>query len=220
MIGPKNTNIMADNYLEKRYEETLGAGRTRVKRIGHTLDELLLRNRSNRGYNNTYKVSRNELERIVGVCSKLPSGCNRQSLRYWLVTHDTGADRVLPLIRMGAALPELHLPLPGTKPEAFIICCAESDDKLTLVDLGIALQSMLLKAVEMGLNGLIIGAFNKEKLRESFSLPLQPLMVLAIGKGAERIELVPTSADAPRAYYREGGVHYVPKVRASELILN
>ena len=212
---------MADNYLEKRYEETLGSGKIRVKRIGHTLDELLSKSRSHRGYNKSYVVSRAELERIVGVCSKLPSGCNQQVLRYFLVTKDSGADKVLPLIKMGAALPELHLPLPGTEPEAFIICCTSAkESKLIDIDLGIALQSMALKAVEMGLNTLMIGAFNRDKIKEAFDLQLEPLMILAVGKGIEHIELVPTDEDTPRAYYRKDGVHYVPKVRANNLILN
>lgn len=212
---------MADNYLEKRYEETLGSNRPKIKRIGHTVDELLTKNRSTRGYNKNYVVSRAELERIVGVCTRIPSGCNQQTLRYYLVTKDTGADRVLPLVKMGAALPELHLPFPGTEPEAFIVCCSvAAESKLVDIDLGIALQSMALKAVEMGLNTLMIGAFNREKLRAEFNLPYEPLMVLAVGKGAERIELVPTDADAPRAYYRQDGVHYVPKVRLADLIIN
>lgn len=211
---------MADNYLEKRYEETLGKGKTRVKRIGHTVDELLLKSRSHRGYNKNYVVSRSELERIAGVCSKLPSGCNQQVLRFRLVTKESGADKVLPLIRMGAALPELHLPYPGTEPEAFIVCCTTvKESKLVDIDLGIALQSMALKAVEMGLNTLMIGAFNKEKLQQALGLELEPLMVLAVGKGTEKIELVPTDEDAPRAYYRRDGVHYVPKVRAEELVI-
>lgn len=212
---------MADNYLEKRYEETLGSNRPKIKRIGHTVDELLTKNRSTRGYNKNYVVSRAELERIVGVCTRIPSGCNQQTLRYYLVTKDTGADRVLPLVKMGASLPELHLPFPGTEPEAFIICCSvAAESKLVDIDLGIALQSMALKAVEIGLNTLMIGAFNREKLRAEFDLPYEPLMVLAVGKGAERIELVPTDADAPRAYYRRDGVHYVPKVRLGDLIIN
>lgn len=212
---------MADNYLEKRYEETLGANKPKVKRIGHTVDELLLRNRSYRGYNKNYVVSRAELERIVGVCSKLPSACNQQVLRYWLVTRDTGADRVLPLIKMGAALPELHLPFEGTEPEAFIICCTMAKESpLVDIDLGIAVQSMLLKTVEMGLNGLIIGAFNRTQLKEVFRLPYDPLLVLAIGKGAEKIALTLIHADEKHAYYRENGTHFVPKVRADELILN
>ena len=209
---------MADNYLEKRYEETLGNGKIRVKKIGHTVDELLTKNRSTRGYKKAYKVSRSELERIAGVCTRIPSARNQQVLRMRLVTHDSGADLVLPLIKMGAALPELHLPFPGTEPEAFIVVCSTvAENPMVDIDLGIAAQSMLLKAVEMGLNGLIIAAFNRAKLQEALSLPYPPLLVLAIGKGDEHIELKPIGESESHTYYREGGVHYVPKVRNLEI---
>jgi len=211
---------MADNYLEKRYEETLGSGKIRVKKIGHTIDELLLKNRSTRGYKKAYRVSRAELERITAVCSRIPSARNQQVLRFRLVTHDSGADQVLPLVKMGAALPELHLPFPGTEPEAFIVVCSTIEENpMVDIDLGIAAQSMLLKAVEMGLNGLIIAAFNRTKLQEVLALPYPPLLVLAIGKGDERIELTPIGEGESHAYYRKEGIHYVPKVRAGELII-
>lgn len=212
---------MADNYLEKRYEEVFGKGRTKVKQVGHPLDELLKKNRSHRGYNKSYKVNRAELERIVAVNTKLPSACNQQLLRFKLVTHDSGADTVLRNIRMGAALPELHLPLAGTEPEAFIVVCsAKPENKLIDIDLGIAAQSMLLKAVEMGLNGIIIGAFNHENIEKELALPYPAIAIIAIGKGAERIELTPISADESHAYYRKEGVHYVPKVKLEDLIID
>lgn len=211
---------MADNYLEKRYEEVFGGGRTKVKRVGHTLEELLLKNRSQRGYLKDYVVKREELERIVGVCSKIPSARNQQVLRFRLVTRDTGAEKVLRNIKMGAALPELHLPFPGTEPEAFVVIMSTvEENRMVAVDLGMALQSMLLKAVEMGLNGLVIGAFNPAKIAEELDLPYNPLMVLAIGKGIEKIELTTISPDESHAYYRENGVHYVPKVAAKDLIV-
>ncbi|MBQ6069256.1 MAG: nitroreductase family protein [Bacteroidales bacterium] len=211
---------MADNYLEKRYEEVFGAGRTKVKRIGHPLDDLLLRNRSCRGYNKAYVVKRQELERIVGVCSKLPSARNQQVLRYKLVTRDTGADIILRNIKLGAALPELNLPFPGTEPEAFIIVCSTvPENKMVDIDMGIAIQSMLLKAVEMGLNGIVIGAFNKQQVQAGLSLPYEPLIIVAIGKGAERIALTTITPEQSHAYYREGGVHYVPKVATKDLII-
>ena len=211
---------MADNYLEKRYEETLGSGKIRVKKIGHIVDELLLKNRSTRGYKKAYRVSRAELERITAVCSRIPSARNQQVLRFRLVTHDSGADQVLPLVKMGAALPELHLPFPGTEPEAFIVVCSTIEENpMVDIDLGIAAQSMLLKAVEMGLNGLIIAAFNRTKLQEVLALPYPPLLVLAIGKSDERIELTPIGERESHAYYRKEGIHYVPKVRAGELII-
>ncbi|MBQ9474255.1 MAG: nitroreductase family protein [Bacteroidales bacterium] len=211
---------MADNYLEKRYNECFGGSRTKVKRVGPTLDDLLLRNRSQRGYLKSYVVSRDELLRIVAVNTRLASGCNQQALRFRLVTRDSGADRVLPLIKMGAALPELHLPLPGTEPEAFIVVCStQAESKLIDIDLGISAQSMLLKAVEMGLGGLVIGAFDHAKLKEALQLPLEPLLVIAIGKGAEKIELVPIAETDSHAYYRNNGTHYVPKVKLEDLVI-
>lgn len=211
---------MADNYLEKRYEEVFGSGHTKVKRVGHTLDELLLKNRSQRGYLKDYVVRREELERIVDVCSKIPSARNQQVLRFRLVTRDTGADKVLQNIKLGAALPELHLPLPGTEPEAFIVVMSTApESKMVDIDLGIALQSMMLKAVEMGLNALVIGAFNKANVTKELVLPYEPLMILAIGKGIEKIELTPIAPEDSHAYYRKEGIHYVPKIVAKDLIV-
>lgn len=47
----------------------------------------------------------------------------------------------------------------------------------------------------------------------------EPLLILAIGRGIEKIELVPIGADGDRSYYRENGTHYVPKVRPEELTI-
>lgn len=210
---------MADNYLEKRYDEVFGTKKV-TKRVGHTLDELLLKNRSTRGYHKPYVVRREELEQIVSVNTRLGSGCNRQVLRFGLVTKETGAEKVLENIKMGAALPELHLPFPGTEPEAFIIVCSTvGDDKLALIDLGMSLEAMSLRAVEMGLNTLIVGAFNKVKIKEAFDLPYDPVAVLCVGKGAEKFELVPIKETDSHAYYRQDGVHYVPKVKLEDLII-
>ena len=211
---------MADNYLEKRYEETLGARHVRVKRVGHTLDELILRNRSYRGYLKDYVVKKEELERIVGVCNKIPSARNQQVLRFRLITKGEGSEKIMKNIKLGAALPELHLPLPGTEPEAFIVICSTVEpNSMVWVDLGIAIQSMLLKAAEMGLNGITIGAFNKAEITKELELPYQPLMILAIGKGVEKIQLTPISPEESHAYFREDGIHYVPKIKIKDLIV-
>ncbi|MBQ1679836.1 MAG: nitroreductase family protein, partial [Bacteroidales bacterium] len=151
---------------------------------------------------------------------KVPSGRNQQVLRFKLLTRDSGSEAMQGLYKLGGALPELHLPFPGTEPEAFIIICSTvTPDKWVHMDVGIAAQSMLLKAVEMGLGGICIGAFNKEKVAETFGLPCEPVLILAIGKPAEKIELVPVRAGEPLKYYRENGVHYVPKITAGDLIL-
>lgn len=213
---------MADNYLENRYDELFGSGRkkTVVKHVGQSLDSLLKKNRSYRGYDKNTKVSLEQLKKIVAVNTLLPSGRNQQALRFKLVTHDTGAEKVLANIKLGGALPELHLPFEGTEPEAFIIICSITpENKILDIDMGISAQSMLLKAVEMGLNGIIIAAFNKENIKQEFDLSYEPLLIIAIGKGAENIRLVEINEDESHKYYRQDGVHFVPKVKVEQLIL-
>ena len=191
-----------------------------TRRPAVTLERLLRRNRSVRGYDSRFLVRGDQLRRIAAVCTKIPSARNRQSLRLRPVLSDEMA-KVLPHIRMGGALPELHLPLPGTEPNACIIICSTvAEDRWIDIDLGIAVQSMLLQAVEIGLNGLCIGAFDREAIREAFALPYDPILILAIGKSLERIELVEVGAGDDLAYYRRDGVHYVPKIRLEELLLS
>ena len=93
---------MADNYLEKRQAELAEQRKKVVRRGGPSLDTLLHRNRSYRGYDQARKVTRTELERLVEVTSLAASGMNRQALRYRIVTEEE-ADKVLPLIKLGAA---------------------------------------------------------------------------------------------------------------------
>jgi len=221
---------MADNYLEKRYEEVFGrsdSGRKSSELLQGfslgkkaTLDVLLARNRSYRGYDKSYVVHSRQLEAIVSVNTKIASSVNMQKLRFRLVTQGPHADIVNSHIRMGRALPQLNLPFPGTEPQAFIVVCSALEETPGLdIDLGISLQSMLLKAVDMGLGGLIIRNFDKEDLQKELDLPMAPIAVLAIGKPAEKIELVNVREGDDLRYYRKDGVHYVPKIITEDLII-
>ena len=79
---------------------------------------------------------------------------------------------------------------------------------------------MLLKATEMKLNGICIGAFNAAAITQALSLPYPPLLIIAIGKGIEDIRLVEISEEESHAYYRNEGTHYVPKVKLDDLIIS
>jgi hypothetical protein len=211
---------MADNYLEKRMElYRSNSGATSSSRTKEGLAALLLKNRSTRGYDASYQVRADQLRRIVGVNCKLASARNRQVLRFRLVAADE-AHKVLPFIRMGAGLKELHLPIQGTEPNAFIVVCSTIEPRnSTFVDLGISAQSMLLQAVEMGLNGLCIMDFDGSSLVEALQLPYKPLLVVAIGKSAETVRLVDIKENDDHSYYRKDGVHYVPKVVVEDLMI-
>ena len=220
---------MADNYLEKKMEEhkalpdrkSFKAAKKSRAEGALPLDSLLLRNRSCRGYDSNYIVSKEELLKIVEVNTKIASARNQQVLRFRLV-YGTEAKEVTKAIKLGGALPELNLPLPGTEPNAYIIICTEEPKgKWVDIDLGISAQSMLLKAVDLGLNGICIAAFNKEKICAlvNGSKQMEPLLILAIGKSIERFQLLPIGEDDEHNYFRKNGVHFVPKVRIEDLLI-
>ncbi len=100
-----------------------------------------------------------------------------------------------------------------------MVCTTVKESPGVDIDLGISLQSMLLKAVEMGLGGLIIRNFDPAALKEALELPLDPVAVVAVGKPAETIELVTVREGESLKYYRKDGVHYVPKLPAEDLII-
>ena len=220
----KSSILMADNYLEKKFEETFGYGAKKkviIRRSNPSLDTLFRRNRSVRGYDRSVVVTESQLREIISVNSLVASSMNRQALRFRPLTQ-AGAT-VMPHLRFGAMLPELHLPFPGTEPDAFIVVCTfEAESPLMYIDLGISLQSMSLKAVEIGLNCLIVRAFNQTTLASAIGLEdsdMTILAVLAVGKSAESIYLKPVAAGDSLKYYRKEGVQYVPKLQLDDLII-
>lgn len=209
---------MADNYLGKKMEDFL-FGKTAAPKRVMNLAKLVAKNRSYRGYDNSFVVRADQLRRIMEVVPMCPSAKNQQVLRLRAVLSDE-ADKVLPHIRLGGALRELKLPLPGTEPRAFIVICSTvAEDKYVNMDIGIIAQTMLLQATEIGLNGICIGAFDHAAVQQSLNLPYQPLLILAIGKGSESIKLISISESDSHNYYRRDGVHIVPKLSLTDILL-
>ena len=209
---------MADNYLGRKMEEYEAQKCASVRTRRVSLMSFLAKNRSTRGFDASFKVRHDQLTSLVEAARLAPSAMNQQALRYRLVAEEE-AHLILPHIRMGAALPELKLPLPGTEPNAFVVICSEKEGRFVDMDLGIATQTILLRAVEMGLNGLCIAAFDREVIKKALQLPLVPQLIIAIGRSAEHIEIVEISAGESKTYYRKGNTHFVPKLRTEELII-
>lgn len=78
---------MADNYLERRMEAYRAQPAAQPRRAA-TLERLLTRNRSVRGYDARFVVRADQLRSIVSVCTKIPSARNQQVLRFRLVLAD------------------------------------------------------------------------------------------------------------------------------------
>lgn len=209
---------MADNYLEKREQEIREGRVVKTVRNNPSLETLLKKNRSCRGYDNSVKVTEAQLREMVKTVSWCASGKNSQTLRFKLIT-GSDAFKVHPLVKLGAQLPSEHLPHPGEEPSAYIVCCSSVKSRTVDIDLGIAAQSILLKATEMGLGGIFILNFDPSTVRAALDLPLDVVGIIGIGKPLEKIFLIPASEGDSLSYYRKDSVHYVPKLQVDSLII-
>jgi len=87
---------------------------------------------------------------------------------------------------------------------------------------GIAVQSILLGAVEKGLGGCIIANINKKRLAEELNLDekYEITLVLALGYPKEKIVIETINESGDVRYWRdENETHHVPKRTLDELIL-
>ena len=189
--------------------------------------DLVLKNRSYRGYDESVTFTREDLLEYVDLARLCPSGANLQGLKYYLVYEKEAVEALLPYTHFAAALPQLHLPRTGSHPTAFIVICQDLNitEKLARLqkDIGIVAQTMLLYAAEQGLGGLMIGNFELGHVKETCGLPdhLTPVLVVALGKPAEKIVLVDVSENGDTNYYRDDqDVHYVPKRKLSDVVIN
>lgn len=190
------------------------------------LKDLLKQNRSYRGYDESRKISREELAEFVDCARYAPSSVNMQPFKYYLACDQETVAKVQPLTKWARALPQMTLPHPGHCPTAFIVICQDTNLNPAIQrfqkDVGIVAQTILLAAVEKGLGGCMIGNFNPEEIRQALGLAdtLTPVLVVALGKPDETIVLTEVGTDGSTDYYRdESDVHYVPKRSLQDVLI-
>ena len=189
--------------------------------------DLVKANRSYRGYDESRRVTREELLEMVDCARLAASSVNRQPLQYYLAWEKERVDQIQRMTKWARGLPQMELPHRGMCPTAFIVICQNTELGESLArfqkDIGIAAQTILLAATEMGLGGCMIGNFHAGEVKETLGLApeLAPVLIVAIGKPAEKIILTEAGTGESVDYYRdENDVHYVPKRRLEDVIVN
>ena len=185
--------------------------------------EMLMGNRSYRRFTD-YALTEQQLARMIQAASLCGSAGNLQRLRYVPVC-GTDCERVFPHLRWAAYLPEWKGPAAHERPTGYVVilCPASDAGQFNLgVDVGIAAQSILLAAREMGLGGCMFASADRPALLSALGLDAAvwsvPL-VIALGEPLERVRIVSVDNDDVKYYRDEDGVHYGPKRTANELTL-
>ncbi|MHC4626799.1 MAG: nitroreductase family protein, partial [Planctomycetota bacterium] len=152
------------------------------------------------------------------------SAANTQPLKYVLSYEPERNAIIFPHLGWAGYLRDWPGPAEGEKPSAYIIILGDTQlSEFADCDHGIAAQSILLGAAEKGLGGCMIGTVRRRQLGEALGIPprYKILLVLALGKPAEKVVLEAIGPDGSIEYWRDAdGVHHVPKRPLDELILD
>lgn len=190
------------------------------------IKNLVRKNRSYRGYDESRKITEGELRELVDTARIAGSAANLQPLKYRLVYTDAEVAKLNGITRWGKMLKDMELPHKGMYPTAYIVICVDTEITKNpdgaATDIGIAAQTMLLAATEQGLGGCMIGNYEKAQAAEALALPERyvPQLIVAFGKPAETVVLVDAGEDGSVKYYRDANdVHYVPKRKLEDIII-
>lgn len=189
------------------------------------LSDLILKNRSYRRFYQDIPISLDTLRELIGLARLSASARNLQPLRYILCTDRETNAAVFDTLAWAGYLKDWPGPVEGERPTAYIVVLHDTTlggQAYIGADYGLAVQNILLGAVERGLGGCIIGSVQRPRLREILAIPdrYEILVVVALGAPQETVVVDEVGPDGDIKYWRDAGqVHHVPKRSLDELIL-
>jgi nitroreductase len=186
--------------------------------------DLVYRNRSYRRFHEEKRLTRAQLIELIKVARYIPSAGNLQKLRYFLIYEEDKCDLIFPHLKWASYLKNWNGPEKGERPSAYIIILAPvNSPKMVYIDTGIAAQTILLSAVDNGFGGCMLASVDKQEVQNTFSLPeeMEIMLVIALGYPAELVVIEDVTEQGKIEYWRdEKGIHYVPKRKIRDLIIN
>ncbi len=185
--------------------------------------DIVKKNRSYRRFYENVKIEGATLRGLVDLARHSASGGNLQPLKYMFSNDPDKNSTLFKHLIWAAYLKDWPGPEVGERPSAYVIVlCDTNIAKSPGCDHGIACQSILLGATEMGLGGCIIGSIRKKELHESLDIPnhLDILLVVALGKPKETVIIEELGPDGDIKYWRDSqGGHHVPKRKLDDIII-
>lgn len=188
------------------------------------IKNLVENNRSYRKYNNSKKVETANIVDLIDLARITPSSKNRQPLLYQIINNEDDTDKVFSCLKFALHLTDWDGPTKSEQPAAYIIMLIDKDKNISAdIDAGIASQTILLAAAEQELGGCIVRSVDRKKLRGIYNYPdnHEIVLVIAIGYPTQNVVLTEIDDDESTNYYEdENGVHYVPKRKLEDIIIN
>lgn len=186
--------------------------------------ELVTKNRAYRRFEEMRSIPEQQLIELIEYARRSASGANLQPLRFHLNNTKDKNDEIFPTLKWAGYLSDWDGPEEGQRPAAYITIARDTEvkDLTSSTDAGIAIQSILLGAVNMGYGGCVIASIDREKLRRILNIEerYEILYVLALGVPAEEATIETIRHGQSIEYYRdEKDLHHVPKLIVDDLLI-
>ena len=183
--------------------------------------ELALKRRSIRRFKNI-PVPYEILEKCVNAARLAPSAGNRQPLEYIIVDDEQQLPKIFDMLKWATYIRPAGDPPPGHRPTAYIVVLIKKGVGyvgLEDYDAGLAVENMMLVALEEGIGSCCLDAVDRDRLRQLLDIPedYDISLVLAMGYPDES-PVVEEFKESAEYWKDKENVLHVPKRGLSEIL--
>jgi len=185
------------------------------------LKTLIQDSRTTRRFKKDAIVNFEDLKEILDLARITSSAKNMQPIKYILVTNKDSVERLTQTAKWAAHLKDWNQK-EDEKPSAFILMLNDQMiDGFPMFDAGASFTAISLAAKAKGLATCPMASIDKELCKELFVIPdcYDVMIGIAVGVGAENIELVDTKELDTNYYRLEDETHCVPKRTLEQIIV-
>lgn len=166
-------------------------------------------------------ISKKQLEEYIDAARLAPSAANLQPLKYVVVNSGKMNAKLFEKLKWAGYLAPNYNPKDDERPASYIVICADKKIRENGfdTDMGMAAENIVLAALSDGVGSCVLGAIDREGIRELLSLEenLAVLSVIALGYPKEEPREV-VMKDSVK-YYLDDNTLCVPKRSMEEILI-
>lgn len=168
------------------------------------------------------KIADSIIDEMLLAATYASSAANCQPLNYIVLRSEAMIEAVFPMTYWARYLPpEQGRPKKTEQPVLFVAVVQDMDiSKKCDIDVGLAISNMTLAAWKHGVGSCIIGAFERERLSEVFSLSANQMLhtMVAFGYPSHKSRLTAVKDGDVKYYLDKNGDYVVPKRRVEDIV--
>ena len=178
--------------------------------------KLILKRRTIRKFSQK-EIKKSDLLLFINAARLAPSSANLQPLEYILITKNL--ERVFECTNWAGYLKN-GAPKKGEKPFAYVLIVSNAKINTDAkYDVGLAVENIILTALEKGIASCIIGSLNRNKLTKYLNIPKDYKIELAVALGYPKQKSIEDKFKQDIKYWLDKkSILHVPKRKLKDIV--